>query len=406
MKRARRAFFAFVLCVFFVSLSTTAAQDNSLDITNALRNRGVTIPDGVVGTPADFALLGMKPGGKDPVAFLKERAAGANIDKMNPQFARCLAALIQVAEQRTGRKAKFASKISGYRPPEMQTALVRSGASKAPPGKSKHGCGTAADITGPSGSMNDPIVKAMDQLGQQFGIHNPPNAWMRANDRWHFQAINSPSSCFQTVQGRIDMPACDSFDQASGLGLGGNDTFGGMPPNGDWRQQYATPPLDGQFQTYPQFGQGQQPYQFTPNGSSGAGGGSSGTGATGTQTTQQPYTSQQLPVYSGQPTTQPSPTITTPDPLTEVARDTVTKHDSKVEIAIKPKLAAIGSKVTIAWRGKAVTACILKGPQLKSEKLSGKTTFTFSTAGTYTFRCTNENGDTLEAKADVDQVTE
>lgn len=182
-----------------------------------LARRGITVPKDTIITEKDLATFGVTCNGADPIAFLQERnKVGANLTGLNPQFAQCLAALIQKAEaQNGGKKVQFSAKISAYRPGWMQTQLVKDGASKAGPGKSKHNCGLAADIDG--------AVKIMQQLGPEFGIHNPPQ--LRGWDDHHFQAQNAPGYCTGSIA---------DFKMQNNQNCGAFNTPENMNPDPNW----------------------------------------------------------------------------------------------------------------------------------------------------------------------------
>lgn len=131
-----------------------------------------------------------KPGG----------GVGVNADKLHPEFANRMAALVQAAEEATGDKV---SVFEGYRDPARQAQLRANylnqpiqwegktyapngkGYKAAPPGQSEHQLGMAADIragTDPEKAPTGPAFDFMREHAAEYGLH-----WFGSSDPAHFE---------------------------------------------------------------------------------------------------------------------------------------------------------------------------------------------------------------------------
>lgn len=160
---------------------------------------------------------------------------GVNADKMNPEFANRLQALIQAAEQATGDKVSI---FEGYRDP-ARSAQLRADYKGVPvkydgktyqptpgmagkyraaaPGVSEHNTGMAVDIRAgknPDKYPSGPAYEYMTKHAADFGLH-----WFGSSDPAHFEI--PPSEYKSALAGTPLKP----FTSASGTALAAIDTL-------------------------------------------------------------------------------------------------------------------------------------------------------------------------------------
>lgn len=102
------------------------------------------------------------------VPFFASRAInGANASGLNPEFAQRLASAVSAAEAATGTRASFTSLYRDSREQaDLYARYLAGGGLAAPPGRSRHERGTAADI--PRGPILDWLHKNAGQFGLEF----------------------------------------------------------------------------------------------------------------------------------------------------------------------------------------------------------------------------------------------
>lgn len=121
------------------------------------------------------------------IAFLTQGKAQSHATGMNPEFARALGRFLSAAPDRG------VSIYSGYRSPEHQARLFKNAVAKhgsisaartwvAPPGKSQHNHGGAADLR----YANDAIRKWAHENAAQYGLN-----FRMSHEPWHVELLNA-----------------------------------------------------------------------------------------------------------------------------------------------------------------------------------------------------------------------
>ena len=188
--------FAVALCALAIVGTEVHAQTKpslNVDVSGALKTRGINVPKGTLGTKKDAQTLGLTCPIGDPVAILLGKREGIpeyEIQRMGPAFACNLARFIDAGEK-AGAAMKIYSGARNFRQPGAGANCQR-----VPCSPSTHELGCAADLTfngarqveGPQCPGNSACVWAhqnANTFGLQFRLM-PQNGFNKP-EPWHIE---------------------------------------------------------------------------------------------------------------------------------------------------------------------------------------------------------------------------